>query len=143
MLSEIEKCICKIIRKTKTGSGFFCDIQEKNIKVLITYNHVIDELYLEQGNKISYMISENEKEIFNEIDLEKERFKLTNKELNFTIFEILEEDKIQNFLKINTENYNKEATIFSYQYAGRVKLGFSFGKIIEKENNLLRYDAGT
>ena len=27
MFSYIEKCICKIIRKTKTGSGFFCDIQ--------------------------------------------------------------------------------------------------------------------
>ena len=89
------------------------------------------------------MISENEKEQYYEIDLEKERFKLTNKELDFTVIEILEEDKIQNFLKINNENYDKEEAIFSYQYAGGVKLGFSFGKIIEKQNYLLRYDVGT
>ena len=74
MFSEIEKWICKIIRKTKTGTGFFCEVPEKNIKLLITNNHVIDELYLEKGNKIAYMISENEIEKYNEIDLEKERF---------------------------------------------------------------------
>ena len=46
MFSEIEKCICKIIRKTKTGTGFFCSVPEKNIKLLITNNHLIDEIYL-------------------------------------------------------------------------------------------------
>ena len=143
MFSEIEKCICKIIRKTKTGTGFFCEVPIKNIKLLITNNHVIDELYLEKGNKISYMISENEIEIYNEIDLEKERYKLTNKELDFTIIEIIKEDNIQNFLKINTEHYKTEDEIFSYQYAGGVQLGFSFGKILENENNLLKYDVGT
>ena len=69
MFSNIEKCICKIIRKTKTGTGFFCEIPEKNIKLLVTNNHVIDELYLEKGNKIAYMTSEKENEIYNEIDL--------------------------------------------------------------------------
>ena len=56
MFSNIEICICKIIGKTKTGSGFFCEIPEKNIKLLITNNHILDELYLEEKNKISYMI---------------------------------------------------------------------------------------
>ena len=143
MFSEIEKCICKIIRKTKTGTGFFCEVPEKNLKLLITNNHVIDELYLEKGNKISYMISENENEIYNEIDLEKERYKLTNKEFDFTIIEILKEDNITNFLKMNNTQYNIEDEIFSYQYAGGVQLGFSFGKILEKENSLLKYDVGT
>ena len=30
--------------------------------------------------------------------------------------------------------------IFAYQYAGGVKLGFSFGKLLRKGNNLLKYD---
>ena len=120
MFSEIEKCICKIIRKTKTGTGFFCEVPENNLKLLITNNHVIDELYLEKGNKISYMISENENEIYNEIDLEKERYKLTNKEFDFTIIEILKEDNITNFLKMNNTQYNIDDEIFSYQYAGGV-----------------------
>ena len=34
MFSEIEKCVCKIIRKKLTGTGFFCEIREKNIKLL-------------------------------------------------------------------------------------------------------------
>ena len=143
MLSEIEICVCKIIRKTKTGSGFFCQVPEKNIKLLITNNHILDELYLEQGNKISYMISKNENEYYYEIDLEKDRYKLTNKELDFTIIEILKEDNVNNFLKINNEPYEMKDEIFSYQYAGGVKLGFSFGHLLEKEDYLLKYDVGT
>ena len=143
MLSNIEKCVCKIIRKTKTGSGFFCEVPEKNIKLLITNNHVIDEIYLEQGNKIAFTISENEKEIYGEIDLEKERFKLTNKELDFTIIEILNEDNIKKFLQINNEQYKPDDELFSYQYAGGVKLGFSFGKLLKKKAYALIYDVGT
>jgi surface protein len=143
MFSDIEKCVCKIIRKTKIGTGFFCDIPEKNIKLLITNNHIIDEIYLEEGNIIAYMISENEKETFNEIDLEKDRYKLTNKELDFTIIEILKEDNIKNFLKINNEQYKLMDEIFSYQYAGGVKLGFSFGNLLKIDKNLLTYNVGT
>lgn len=144
--SEIEKCICKIIKKTKTGTGFFCEIPEipeTNIKLLIANNHIIDVIYLEQGNKIAYMISEKENEIYKEIDLEKDRFKLTNNHLDFTNIEIIKEDNIQNFLKINNEQYRLKEEIFSYQYAGGVKLGFSFGNILEKKEKLLLYDVGT
>ena len=143
MFSDIEKCACKIIRKTKTGSGFFCEVPEKNIKLLITNNHILDEIYLERGNKIAYMISENEKEFFYEIDLEKDRYKLTNKDLDFTIIEILNEDNINNYLKINNEPYEMNDKIFSYQYAGGVQLGFSFGNLLKNEDILLKYDVGT
>ena len=141
--TKIEKCICKIIRKIKVGTGFFCDIPEKNIKLLITNNHILDEIYLDQGNKVSYMISEKEEETYNEIDLEKDRFKLTNKEMDFTVIEILKEDNIHNFLEINHEQYDMNNEIYSYQYAGGVKLGFSFGNIIVKKENLLEYNVGT
>ena len=143
MFSNIEKCVCKIIRKTKTGSGFFCEIPEKNIKLLITNNHVLDKVYLEQGNKIAYMISENENEKFYEIDLEIDRYKLTNKENDFTIIEILKEDNVQHFLKINNEKYEMEDEIFSYEYAGGIRLGFSFGNLLKKGNNELKYNVGT
>ena len=143
MFSDIEKCVCKIIRKTKYGSGFFCEVPEKNMKLLITNNHILNEVYLEEGNKISYMISENENEFFYEIDLEKDRYKLTNNALDLTIIEILNEDNIKNFLKINYDPYAVNDEIFTYQYAGGVKLGFSFGKFLQKENNLLIYDIPT
>ena len=66
---------------------------------------------------------------FYEIDLEKDRYKLTNKELDFTIIEILKEDNIINFLNINNEHYGLKEEIFSYQFAGEVRLDFSFGNL--------------
>ena len=45
------------------------------------------------------MISENEIEIYNEIDLEKERYKLINKELDFTIIQILKEEYYKKIFK--------------------------------------------
>ena len=110
------------------------------MKLLITNNHILNEAFLKEGNKISYMISENENEFFYEIDLEKDRYKLTNNALDFTIIEILNEDNIKNFLKINYEPYAMNDEIFAYRYAGGVKLGFSFGKFLQKENNILKYD---
>ena len=88
------------------------------------------------------MISNKEKENYYEIDLEKDRYKLTNKELDFTIIEILKEDNINNFLKINNEQYDMKDEIFSYQYEKGVKLGFSFGNLLEKEDHLLKYNLG-
>jgi len=139
----LRKYVCKIIRKKLTGTGFFCEIPEKNIKLLVTNNHIIDDIYLEKGNKIAYMISEKEIENFYEIDLEKTRYMLTNKEMDFTIIEILKEDNIQNFLNINNEQYTLKDEIFAYQFAGGVKLGFSFGNILEKNDTYLKYDVGT
>ena len=75
--------------------------------------------------------------------MEKDRYKLTNKELDFTIIEILKEDNANNFLKINNEPYQMNDDIFAYQYAGGVRLGFSSGKLLGKEDYLLKYDIGT
>ena len=57
--SGIEKYVCKItqmIEKNgklipKYGTGFFCDIPEKNLKVFITNNHVINEDFLKKEKK--------------------------------------------------------------------------------------------
>ena len=66
--SDIHKCICKILTKVKTGTGFFCNIPEKQIKALITNNHVIDEEYLNKENRLVYSITEMENELNKEID---------------------------------------------------------------------------
>ena len=107
MASNIDKCACKIITKIKTGTGFFCHVPQKCIKILITNNHVIDKTYLDKENKLYYTIADNNKEIFKEINLKNERYKLTNEKLDFTIIEILEEDNINNYLEINDTIYNK------------------------------------
>ena len=106
--SGIKNSICKIITNTKTGTGFFVNINEKQIKVLITNNHVIDEEFLERENNIIFFISDIQKEINLRID----RFILTDKEFNFTIIEILEEDNINNYLEINNDIYNENEQIY-------------------------------
>ena len=103
--SGIEKYICKItqmIEKNgklipKYGTGFFCDIPEKNLKVFITNNHVINEDFLKKEKKIKFEIGKENKEI----NLELKRYKMTDKFYDFTIIEILKEDNINNFLKVD------------------------------------------
>ena len=148
--SGIEKCVCKIIQiveinreqKIKAGTGFFCVIQEKKIKVLITNNHIIDEKFLENEKKLSYEVEEKEKEI----NLELSRYKMTNKELDFTIIEKIKEDNVNNFLEIdkyiNTYDYINEQ-IFTAQYPAGDELNYSHGKIIDKKNGYFVYSVGT
>ena len=141
-ISDIHKCICKILTKVKTGTGFFYIIPEKQIKVLITNNHVIDEEYLNKENRLVYSITEMENEVNKEIDLSKKRYKLTNKKYDFTIIEILKEDKINNYLEINHDIFKNEDQIFSFEYPRGGKLQYSHGKISKIEDSILIYDVG-
>ena len=88
MISGLENCVCKIkyeINKNGkleliTATGFFCNIQSKNIKVFITNNHVLNQDFLDKKKKLALDIEE-EKKVINL----KNRFKYTFKELDFTI----------------------------------------------------------
>ena len=100
----------EIIMNTKhmcvAGIGVLCNISSKKIKVLITYNHIIDLDFLTVGKKMKLFIDNQEKEI----NLEINRYIYTNEELDFTIIEILEEDKINNFIEIEKLiNYSKNS----------------------------------
>ena len=141
--SNIDKCVCKIITKNKKGTGFFCDVRQKSIKILITNNHVIDKTFLDSEKKLNYSITENNTEILKEINLEKERYKYTDEKLDFTIIEILKEDNINNYLEINNNIYNINDQIFSFQYPKGGKLKYTHGKIIRKQNDFLIYDVDT
>lgn len=148
--SEIKKCTCKIkqeidinnTKKLKTGTGFFCNVPSKNIKVFITNNHVLDQNFLNKENTLNIFIEEKKKII----NLNRNRFILTEEKLDFTIIEILDEDNLDNFLEIdefiNTENYEGDQ-IFTMQYPGGKKLQYSHGKITKKINNYFLYSLGT
>ena len=117
MNSGIEDCVFKIIREKEksvyiTGTGFFCNIRAKNIKVLITNNHVLDQIFLDKEKKLKYIIDTENKKYEKEINLEIDRYKYTDVDLDFTIIEILPEDNINNYLEIdeyiNSKEYKKE-----------------------------------
>ena len=151
MICGIKNCICNITLETKkrnkikfkSGTGFFCNISCKNIKIFITNNHVLDQKFLDSSKKLIYYNCDNEKK---EINLELNRYKYTDKDLDFTIIEILKEDNISNFLEID-ENINlkeyKNKQIFSIQFPGKKKLQYSHGKIYGKNDNYFIYSIGT
>ena len=102
---NIKKGIVKIEMEIKindkykyiSGIGLLCNIKSKNMKVFITYNHIIDIEFLNNEKKLIFF-NDNEKI---EINMEINRYKNTNKELDYTIIEILEEDNINNYLEID------------------------------------------
>jgi len=58
--SGIEKCVCKIINEEelKSGKGFFCNIPQKKLKVILTNNHVINEKFLNEEKKLKIKVEE-------------------------------------------------------------------------------------
>ena len=145
--SGIEKSICKIIfeDEVKEATGFFCDIKEYKLKALITNNHVIDKEFIKNNKKLKIEIEEEE-EKEKEINLELKRQIMTDKKLDFTIIEILEDDDIKNYLEIDDDIYSKDyidETIFACQYPGGDELNYSHGKIKKKINDLYMHSIET
>ena len=90
ILNQMKNSICKVILENgREGTGFFCKIQNGSIysnynslPVLITNNHLINELELKRDkNKIK--ISNNNNNEYKEMDLNK-RITFTSKEHNIT-----------------------------------------------------------
>ena len=64
ILEQMEKSICKIFKKDGSmGTGFFCKInyENKDIPVMMTNNHVIDNKYLNENEEI-YITLNDDKE---------------------------------------------------------------------------------
>ena len=64
ILYQMENCICKIYKNDdegKKGTGFFCKIlyNNYNITVMITNNHVINELYIKENNNIYITLNDD------------------------------------------------------------------------------------
>jgi hypothetical protein len=98
-LTNAEKAIGKIKLPGGYGTGFFCTIPYLNneLKVLITNNHVLNETFFKEEDAIKLeLIDGNIK-----IDLKKKRKIWTNKEIDYTLVEILKDDNIDGFLMID------------------------------------------
>jgi len=117
---------------------------------LITNNHIIDQNFLDKEEELIIYLEENKKQEKIIIDLNSGRFKITNKELDYTLIEILDEDLIDDFFEIDenktkNENFINES-VFNLQFCKGQYLNVSIGKIIATSKNgprLFLYDAGT
>ena len=149
MNAKLNDKVCKIKLKIKldneiitgTASGFFCYIPSKKMKVLITNNHVINQTFLDNENKLIFSIEIDKKEIEKEINLEYQRYKYTNAKKDFTIIEILDEDNIESFFEIDENalgiGIGEKKQIFSIQYPKGENLKISLG-IISKEKLIFK-----
>ena len=153
VLHKVCKSICKIsyydekLSKMIFGSGCFIKLYKdgKKLLCLMTNYHVITKEVIQSKTIIN--IKYKYEKILIQIKLdEKERFIKYNQNLDFSIIEIKQEDKIKDkyFLtpNLNDKNFiNENIIIVQFPLAG--KLSKSEGKIIRIDNYKLYHDADT
>ena len=145
ILNKISNSICKINVPNTEGTGFLIEILNK--KYLMSNEHVIEKDFIEKNGIIKLTFKED---ITKKIILDKnKRFirDFTDKSIDVTIVEILEEDNIDqnNFLKPDIENIinfkklmKKKIWIYEFQTE---KL--SQGEILKIDNYEFAHSAST
>ena len=141
IISQLEKCICKIIKEVEnTGTGFFCKIpypdQFHLLPILITNNHILEENILRKYCNIRFTI--NDDNIEKNILIDDSRLIFTDKEIDITIIEKKPFDKIIHFLDIDEDilieeekdnNFYGDEQIYISQYPTSKKASHSVGRI--------------
>ena len=141
ILSQMENCICKIIKEDgRKGTGFFSTIPfpDKNnlLNVLITNNHILNENDIEYNKIIKLIMYNKEQNIEKEIKIDNSRKKYTylneQKGIDITIIEIKpNKDNINNFLEIDDNILElgcRRKSIYIIHYP-KDKLQVSYGLI--------------
>ena len=140
-LYSYESALCKIKNNDKTGTGFFCEISDKNIpfkKVLFTNNHVINNI---NNNIIIEYLNKEYKLTLN-------RRIYTNENLDYTCIEILDTDIYKNYFEIDNTIFLKKEILngieaFILQYPKNGPLKFQVGRIIDINNNEIKHSVPT
>ena len=148
ILDQLKKCFCKIKTKNGNGTGFFCKIpyNSKELTVLMTNYHVIDDNFINENKNITVTLNDDidNKNIVIDIN---EKMIYTSKKYDITIIEIeKEKEKINNFLELDenifNENpvlYNESIYILQYpKYGNKQKAAISYG--ILKQNMVMVQD---
>ena len=145
---QSKKCICKLFLKLGgAGTGFFFKIPFPTnlnlLPVLITANHNLEEENIIPGERIKFLINNNEKSIL--IDESRKTYTYKGEEGDITIIEIKEEEdglEIESFLDIDNSKNNfipkdyKDNNIYIIHFPKGQNIGFSIGIIKSAyENN--------
>ena len=121
-------------KQDSQGIGYLCNIRTKNIKVLITYNYMINLNYLNNIIQLTVYINNNKREI----DMKSDRYIYTNEQLDITMIEILDYDNISTFLEIDNDIASKDyinQNIQAYYLKDWDKFCKTDGTIIKKNND--------
>ena len=109
VLNQMKECICKIKNKKGNGTGFFCKIPDKNINLLITNNHIINEEIINENHNI--IVSLDNEKVMKEIKLDENKKIYTSEKYDTTIIEIKEGDNINKYIELD-EDIFKENKIY-------------------------------
>ena len=141
ILRQMRRCVCKFKNNNIFGTGFFAKIPYKSeFKiVLITCYHVFNEKDIINDNILK--ISINNEEEYKTIEIDDNRIIITNEELDLTIIEIKDKDKLEdNYLEIDerfnlgdiNERYKKESIyILNYPKGDDIVVSFGLLNFIE------------
>ena len=110
---QMNNCVCRIYNNGQ-GTGFFTKIpfRSKLLPVLVTNSHLIGKDDIVNNKKITISLN-NEKNDIKNIKIDNNRLRYTNENLDITIIEIKNKDKLNNqYLEledniINYFNLNK------------------------------------
>ena len=112
-IQEIKKTICEFkdnLENELKGIGFFVKVpyKDKYIRALLTCNHI--KAIEDNNDEINFFIEKNKKNLL--LKEGRTKFQSDKKNLNYTCIQILKEDKINKFFKIDkkilNDNYSLE-----------------------------------
>ena len=96
ILNQMKNCICKIPNINKN--------------FLMTNYHVINEKYINKNKVLNILLNDDKKILI--IDLAKKREKYFNKNYDIALIELIEEDKIKEYLELDDYLFNDNEHIY-------------------------------
>ena len=150
ILTQMTNSVCRIAIGNKTGTGFLCLIPFPNIehrlKVLITCNHVFNDIKI--GNKIKVMFYNGiQKEII--IDESRRVYTSNREEYDITIIELKDNEfDIKYYLSIDEDLFlideiKINEQIYIIHYPKGIEVTSNNGTIQNKINNEIMYYLST
>ena len=153
---QMQYNICKIYKTGGTGTGFLCNLPYNSVKIpfLITNYHVLKKEYIGINKTITISFNIGGKEMIKNILINKSRITLTNKDLDFTLIEIKNNDninlkyifEIEENININEESLrNKfvQESIYSLHYPNGDNIVASFGLIKSINEKTIQHNCWT
>ena len=144
ILNQLENCICKIfVDDGSKATGFFCNIKydNKEMPVLITNNHVLNEDNIKLNKIITIGLNKGNELICKNIKVDEDRMVYTSKKFDTTIIEIKKEkDEIYNYLELDNNIFDNNSnkvyynnTIYILHYPGNKIASVSYGLLNKNE----------
>ena len=144
-LNDVTDCLCLIKSGKTKGFGFFIKINWKFLpfkKSLLTSVSILAPNDIKNKKEIILDYKNSEKIL----KINDDRKIISDNDLGYICIEIIDEDEIDNFLKLEKNIFNLENSsfinkkIFIPKYQNNKDISFSSGNIISNENNKLEHD---